>query len=149
MAHTDSGRYRKNMVYPETMMLRVLLICLGCLLAVPFARPAHAQFLPSIGMGASTATESNHEICTSPCNLQTLTVNTTSTVYVMLFDSATLPTGAGVTPFMSVQLQANTQQQFGGSPAVKITKALWVACSSTGPFTNTLSSACNFSWQTQ
>lgn len=111
----------------------------------------------------ATAVESSHVFKSSgPSTAVDFQVNNTSAgaLWVMLFDAATPPTGAGAAvtgctnaaaarPCVAKWYQIGANSTIGVSwssgPFVNLLTGQVVACSSTGPFTLTYSANCTFS----
>ena len=112
---------------------------------------------------SATAVESSHVFKASgPSTAVDFQVNNTSggTLWVMLFDAATAPTGAGAAvagctnaatarPCVAKWYQIGANSTIGVSwspgPFPALQTGQVVACSSTGPFTLTYSANCTFS----
>lgn len=142
------------------MMRKALL---ATLLACTAVSPLAAQTAAT-----TTAVESSHVFCTGVCQIYGGSVNNTNALarWVMLFDSATVPTagGAAVTgcanaaaarPCVLKWYQIGPNSTIGISDFLMFqsasripVKAGFVAvCSSTGPFTNTAAADCTFSFE--
>lgn len=119
-------------------------------------------------MVTTSAVESSHVFCTSTCQIYGGSVNNTNaaTRWVMLFDSATVPTAGGAvvtgcTTATTARPCVLKWYQIGANSTIGIAdflmfqsasrltvKAGFVAvCSSTGPFTNTAAADCTFSFE--
>lgn len=112
---------------------------------------------------SSTAIESSHVFkATGPSTAVDFQVNNTSgsTLWVMLFDAASAPTGSGAAvagcataatarPCVAKWYQIGANSTIGVTwspgPFLNLSAGQVIACSSTGPFTLTYSANCTFS----
>ena len=112
---------------------------------------------------SASAVESSHVFkTTGPATAVDFQVNNTSgsTLWVMVFDAATAPTGGGAAvtgctnaaaarPCVAKWYQIGANSTIGvtwsAGPFVQLQTGMVVACSSTGPFTLTYSANCTFS----
>jgi hypothetical protein len=147
--------------------------------AFPGAAPAQQEVFPCAqgisGQGAksagcliqpqatASAIEGSHVFkATGPVTLVDFQVNNTSgsTVWVMVFDAAAAPTGAGaavtgcttaaaarpcVAKWYQLVTNATINVSWAPGPFPQLQTGLVIACSSTGPFTLTYSANCTFS----
>lgn len=114
----------------------------------------------------TSAAEGSHIFCTASCNVYGGQINNTnaSARWIMLFDSATVPSDGAVTGcttasttrpcilkwyFMAGQSTLGVSQffTFNGASRLPVSKGLTAVCSSTGPFTKTITSDCVFSFE--
>lgn len=126
-------------------MLR-LAVCLLMLLG----SVAAAQGPVSYGI-PSTSAESSRVLKPAAGLLYGFQVNTgASALWVMVFDARTAPSNGAVTPVKWYQPAANSTMAvyFGPNP-LQMTQGITIACSTTGPFTLTLSATCTISGETQ
>jgi hypothetical protein len=118
----------------------------------------------------ATAVESSHTFCTTtPCQFFGGSVNTTTTaVWLFLFDANAVPTGGGAAisgclnaaaarPCWLKAYQVPAGITYGlanffssqGNFLLPVKSGFIAACSTTGPYTFTLSSTCTFSFEVQ
>lgn len=102
-----------------------------------------------LALGASTAAEASHVIKSGAGNLYSLQANSSASGYVMLFDATSLPADGAVTPLLALPVSTFLSMSWGGLPPAHFSTGIVAACSSTGPFTLTSASVCNFTWQVQ
>ena len=111
--------------------------------------PAATAVAPTV----SSSLESGHVLKASAGSLFGLQVNFVAcSVYpcwVMLFDSASLPSNGAVTPKKWYQVSQNSQIADEFIPPLSMTTGATVGCSTTGPFTLTATSQCVISGQMQ
>ena len=114
------------------------------------AAPASAQVL-SRNVAASTAAEGSKVGCVVGCIATNLQVNSGGTaVWVMVFDATTVPAdGASQTPIKLWQMAINTTLNHAWVNGLRLINGFVVVCSSTGPFTKTVSNTCTFSVDAQ
>ena len=153
---------------------RILAFLVGVALATPiFAQAPTFNCAPGSGAQSAgcllsptttaSAVESSHVFKASgPSTAVDFQVNNTSgsTLWVMLFDAATAPTGGGAAvtgcsnaaaarPCVAKWYQIGANSTIGvtwsAGPFLQLQTGQVVACSSTGPFTLTYSANCTFS----
>ncbi len=126
---------------------------------LPFAAQAQTQ-------ATTTAAEGSHVFCTSPCSIYGGQVNNTNAAsrWIMLFDATTVPGDGAVTGCTVAstarpcilkwyQLPANSTVGIGdfymngGASHLPVGTGFVAVCSSTGPFTKTVTSDCVFSFE--
>jgi hypothetical protein len=98
---------------------------------------------------SSTALEASHVIKTSPGNLYSLYVVTTSVGgYLMTFNSISVPADGAVTPIECIPVPASSIASISadGSAPDSYSVGIVVVFSTTGPFTKTGSSTAFFKW---
>ena len=103
-------------------------------------------------VGVSTSVGSSSVLKTGKTNVIGFQVNSGgAAVWVMLFDSATVPADGTVTPKKLYQLPANSTLTSSWSPGpfLALANGAVLVCSSTGPFTKTASATCAFSGEVQ
>lgn len=119
----------------------------ACLFLVALTVSAFAQNAP-VGYGApSAALESSHVLKSAGGSLYDFQVNTGGTaVWVMVFDLSSAPSNGTVTPVKWYQVAINStlSVNFDAGP-ILFQNGITMVCSSTGPFTLTLTSTCVFS----
>jgi hypothetical protein len=95
---------------------------------------------------SSSAAEASHVICAGSCALTSLQVNSgASAVWVMAFDATSAPADGTVAPIKWWQLATATTLNVAWPNPVKLNSGLVLVCSTTGPFSKTASSTCEFS----
>lgn len=114
---------------------------------VPVTSGASAAIdVTSTGIVRSGAVESSKVICSSACNLLGMEVSSgAAAVWVLGYNLAAVPGDGAVTPDFWVELPSiSTVSRSFTVPYDRYPTGLTLACSSTGPFTQTLSATCVF-----
>ena len=116
---------------------------------------AHAQQVvspvPIPPQTPSAAAEATHVFKAAPGILYGFQVNTGgSSVWVMLFNATTAPADGTVAPVKWWQVAASSTLGVSFAPiGLQLSTGISVACSTTGPFTKTATSTCEFSGDVQ
>ena len=101
----------------------------------------------------STALESSHVMCNAACNAYGFQVNTTSAAeWVLAYNLTAAPADGAVTPARWWQVPANGTlviDMTEGNIPIRYTTGWTLVCSTTGPFTQTLSALCTFAGEKQ
>ncbi len=94
----------------------------------------------------SAVTESSHVLKSTPGQLYSLYVTTSTSGYLMLFNSSTVPADGAVSPVECVNVPANaaTSISFSGLPPENYTTGITAVFSSTGCFVKTASATAFF-----
>lgn len=118
-------------------------LCLAAVLL--WASPLAAQDVSRL-QAPSAAAESSRVLCATSCVLTGFQVNTgASAVWVMLFNATAVPSNGAVTPVKWYQVAANSTAAVAWPSPISLTVGATVACSTTGPFTQTLTATCTIS----
>lgn len=95
---------------------------------------------------SSSAAESSHVMCAGSCAVASIQVNSgASAVWVMAFDATSAPADGTVAPVKWWQLGATSTLNWAWPNPLKMNSGLVLVCSTSGPFTKTASSTCEFS----